>query len=414
MGTPASALPPAGFFQRHRLPLLVFALSLSVFAATSADRMLKQSQAPHFVYLADAMLHGQFENRVKPPNDNDWITFEGKTYVSFPPVPAVLMMPFVAVFGLSFNDVLFTLPFAALNVLLMFLVLRLLVREGVSTLSDRENLWLTVLFGFGTVHYSSAVMGEVWFTAHIIGLSLTLSYILCATRARRPFLAGLFLVLAFDTRVNVAFTAGYFLLQLFFPRRENGAFAAGSTREIAKRAAWFFLPVVVVGGLQMIMNYVRFHSLFEFGHSYLGGPAGNRIREHGLYAYHYLEWNLKAMLIKLPIATKQFPYIGYDPDGMSIFITTPLFIKLFWPCKRPWIYPILWATAVPALLPGLFYQNSGYVQFGYRFALDVVPYLIMLLASGGLKINKSAKTLIVIGIIVNLIGALAFKRAGPI
>ena len=36
-------------------------------------------------------------------------------YVSFPPFPAVLMLPFVALRGLLFNDVLFTALWAALN-----------------------------------------------------------------------------------------------------------------------------------------------------------------------------------------------------------------------------------------------------------------------------------------------------------
>jgi hypothetical protein len=123
----------------------------------NANRLLKQSAGPHFVYQADALLHGQFENRMPAPNDNDWIRYEGKTYVCFPPAPAVLMMPLVAIFGIHFNDVLFTLPFAALNVLLMFLILQMLVREKLSGMSLKDNLWLTALFGFGTVHYSCSV-----------------------------------------------------------------------------------------------------------------------------------------------------------------------------------------------------------------------------------------------------------------
>ncbi len=126
----------------------IFVMALLLLAATSADRMLRQSQAPHFVYQAEAFLHGQLHLRVPPPNDNDWIVYGGKHYVSFPPVPAVLMMPLVALFGLKFNDVLFTIPFAALNVMLMFMVLELLRRENFSSLGRRENLWLTALFGF--------------------------------------------------------------------------------------------------------------------------------------------------------------------------------------------------------------------------------------------------------------------------
>lgn len=402
------------WFRRHSLEVSIFVLALAVFAATSADRMLKQSRAPHFVYLADSFLHGQGHLRVPPPNNNDWVKFEGKTWVTFPPTPAVFMMPFVAIFGLGFNDVLFTLPWAALNVVLMFLVLQMLSADGVSPMSQKDNLWLSALFGFGTVHFSCAVLGEVWFTAQIMGVTFTLAYILAAYRTRHPLLAGIFLALAFDTRVNLAFTVGFFLLQLYFPRMDDGRWAAGSFRNLVKKLLWFALPILMVGIAQMLFNYVRFHNVFEFGHSYLSGPAGNRMKEHGMFAYHYLEWNLRALLIRLPIILPHFPWIGYNPDGLSIFITTPIFMRLFWPKAKPWLYPILWAACVPALLMPLFYQNSGYVQFGYRFSLDITPYLIMLLAVGKLPMNRWTKFWILVGVAINLAGAIALKRSGAI
>ncbi len=402
-----------GWFSRHKFELILFAVALGLFAATSADRMLEQSAGPHFVYQADAFLHGQAHLRVPPPNNNDWIKFEGKWYVSFPPVPAVAMMPFVAIFGLEFNDVLFTLPFAALNVVLMFVLLGLLSKEGLSPMSRTDNLWLAGLFGFGTVHYPCAVLGEVWFTAQIMGVTFTLAYAIAGFRARHPLLAGIFLALAFDTRVNLAFSVGYFVLQLVYPRVE-GRIASGSWGQAAKKLALFSAPILVVGTAQMVFNYVRFHQVFEFGHVYLSGPAGTRIKQHGMFAFHYLEWNLRAMLLRLPITLKEFPWVGYNADGMSIFITTPLFMRLFWPKQKPWLYPILWATAVPALLVPLFYQNSGYVQFGYRFSLDVTPYLIMLLAVGRVPMNRWTKALILVGVAVCLAGAIAFKRSGPI
>ena len=47
---------------------------------------------------------------------------ETKYFMSFPPFPAVAMMPFYAIWGYGFNDVLFTVLNAALNALLMFLL----------------------------------------------------------------------------------------------------------------------------------------------------------------------------------------------------------------------------------------------------------------------------------------------------
>ncbi len=392
------------------MELVIFLASLAAFCAASGDRLLRQSQGPHFVYQADAFLHGRLDVR-KPPNNNDWIQYRGKHYVCFPPVPAVLMIPFVAMFGIGFNDVLFTIPFAALNVVLMFRLLQMLSAIGQSPLGRKENLWLAALFGFGTVHYSAAVIGEVWFTAHIVGLTFTMGYLLCATGARRPLLAGSFLALAFDTRVNLAFTSVYFAWQLFGRLKLRDG---SSVKRFLRDGFLFSLPILAVGALQMWMNFARFGNPFEFGHSYIGGPAGKRIAKHGLFDYHYLWWNLSTMLCGLPKLLDRWPYVAYDPNGMSIFITTPVLVYLFWPKQKPSLYAPLWSAAVAGLLPALFYQNSGYVQFGYRFALDVMPYLIMILACGALEMTKTKKVLVCISIAINLIGALAFKRAGPV
>jgi hypothetical protein len=60
----------------------------------------------------------------------------------------------------------------------------------------------------------------------------------------------------------------------------------------------------------------------------------------------------------------------------------------------------------------LCYQNSGWIQFGYRFALDYIVLLVLLLAVGGRPINHWTKALIVIGVLINLFGAVTFQRFG--
>src|ERR1041384_8757675 len=74
------------------------------------------SQFPYYNYLADALLHGQLYLRLNPPTTHDLSPFQGHLYLYWPPVPAILLMPFVAIFGVQFSDILFTLGVAALNV----------------------------------------------------------------------------------------------------------------------------------------------------------------------------------------------------------------------------------------------------------------------------------------------------------
>jgi len=72
---------------------------------------------------------------------------------------------------------------------------------------------------------------------------------------------------------------------------------------------------------------------------------------------------------------------------------------------------MLWLTVACVAVWPLVYQNSGWIQFGYRFSLDYMVLLVLLLALSGRALGRVARTLIVLGIAVNLFGAVTFHRA---
>ena len=63
--------------------------------------------------------------------------------------------------------------------------------------------------------------------------------------------------------------------------------------------------------------------------------AGADIRAHGLFSFHYLPRNLWSAFLLLPSVDLRPLRIGYDPNGMSLFVTTPLFALLLFPRYRP-------------------------------------------------------------------------------
>jgi hypothetical protein len=399
--------------QRFRLPLLLFVGSFVVFCIFSGPRLLHQSFAPHFVYQADAFLHGQLSLTVPPPNFEDWAKVGDKWYVSFPPFPAVLMMPFVAVAGFQLNDVLFTVFFAGLNVALFFLVLEQLRLRGDSGRSQRENMILALFFAFGTVNFYCSLRGEVWFTAEVIGVTLTCLYILAAHRARHPAWAGFFFAAATLTRTPLLFSGIYFFLELLMPNGKWEPEALSQRRrEILRKALQFLVPALALGIPMALMNYARFGSFSDFGHDRLFNNRVNAdIERWGLFNYRYLERNLHAAFTRLPVlATRPGqPPIGFDFDGLSLFVTTPLFFLLLWPVVRPRLHRLIWLTVAVVSIPGFFYQNTGWRQFGYRFSLDYTPYLFMLIAIGGRRSSNWFWFLGLAGVLVNIWGAIAFQ-----
>jgi hypothetical protein len=402
----------------HRVDLLLFGFSLFAYVLSSGSLLARQSQAPHFVWQADAFLHGQLHLTARPPNLNDWVFERGRWYVSFPPFPALLMMPFVAFQGLAFNDVAFTLPFAAANVALLYRLFRRVQEFEGGARSEWDHAVLALVFAFGTVAWSCSIRGEVWFTAEVIGLTCTLLYLHAALRAKHPVLAGTALACGTLCRTPIAFSAVFFLLEAVLDGgrldRSNLRAALGDAQRLKKagqRLALFAAPVAAIAATMAWMNHVRFGNPAEFGHSHLYANRVNRdIREYGLFSLHYLGRNLRSAFLLLPKIELQPFRLAYDPNGMSLLVTTPLFALLLFPRERPRLWRILWITLAAVALPGFLYQNNGWQQFGFRFSLDYTPYLILLLALSGRALDGVFWLLAAIGVAVNAWGAAVFNR----
>jgi hypothetical protein len=443
-----------GWLRGWRGFLIVYLVFAGAYLGASSGRLRQHSIYNHYVYLAEGWLHGRLALAGQPPNENDWAkvdvfklrdgrelkgTYGSKTggpadrfyplrgqsetvpeseivsrssirYVSFPPFPAVLMTPFVAIWGLQFNDVLFTALWAALNPALLFLLLGSMRRRGLSKRTVTDDLWLTVLLGVGSVYYYCAVIGQVWFTALIVAVTLSIGYVWASLGAERPALAGLFVALGFATRPP------WLVVPLFLWEavRVSGGWAALRTsagwRALAPRLVRFSVPIATIGAVLAWHNWARFQNPFEFGHKFLNIGWQERIARYGLFNYHFLSRNLAAALVLLPRIMTKAPYVKISHHGMSLLVTSPNLGYTVMPQERTHLTKPLWLTIAAVAIPSLLYQNSGYIQFGYRFSLDYMVYFVVLLAIGNRPFTRTFKGLIVVAFAINLFLAIVFDR----
>lgn len=400
--------------------IIVFIAALVVFAAVSGDRLRTHSSDNHYVYLADCLLNGRLHLDGKPPHLNDWAKFQDKWFVSFPPAPGVLMLPFVAVFGLEFNDRLFTLFFSALGPALLFFLLQTLNTMGRIRRKPWELYAISAIYAFGTVYFFAAVQGSVWYTAHMVGSGFLILYVLLSLGGRHPALAGLCLGVAAACRPTFLFAFPFFLFEAFHSDEKKGAHGlltwlrlsipTASPGKMAKKIVFFGLPVAVIIALLMVMNWARFENPFEFGHAHLQIRWSGRIAKWGLFHYHYLSRNLAVAFTLLPWISREAPYIGISTHGLAIWATTPMLFWILWPKERDVFYSALALTAIAIAIPNLLYQNSGWVQFGYRFSLDYMVFLMIMLAAGERKFGKLFIALTLFSFAINLFGAITFNR----
>jgi hypothetical protein len=381
----------------HYTPLRLFVVFLAIYAIAAGTSLNRHSLAPHFVYLAESFLHSHLDLLHVPTPPYDLTPFEGHWYVSFPPLPALLMLPLVALRGLTVSDIAFSVVLGALNISLFYAVL---ARLGIG--NSRFRTWLCVLLELGTPLWYCAALGSVWYTAHVVAVTCLCLYALEVMGQNRPTLAGLWLGLGFLARAPVLLA---FPLSLV-----PGLRKASSFRETAR-----FLLLLALGAAPALLgqaayNEARFGSPLEFGYRWMNSPGAllERQATWGQFSLHFLPENLYTLLIRPPHVSLAPLHIEPDPWGMGLLLTCPaLLLTLPTPARADECCLGLWLSIILVQLPSLLYFNTGSYQFGYRFALDWMPLGILLVALGtGDKLRWWGKALIIASALMHLWGVL--------
>ena len=379
---------------------VVYWLSNRMFDATRGD----------FFYLADAFLHGRVWLDVRL-GFQDVIVRDGHILVPFAPFPAIALMPVVALFGPVVTDQWETGINAALAASTVGLAWWFCARAGVRSLVDR--FFLVALLGFSTQIWWVTTRGGVWHTGQLIATILTLGCLIELWGSRRAWLIGLLAGAAFLTRAPLAFAIPFYALLLAGDR-------VWEPRRWPWRA-WFGLAAGVVPSLLFFFwyNAARFGSPFESGYALALLPDWLEAqRRLGLFSTAHIRMNIDYLFLKVPTITGQFPFFQPDGLGMSIFITSP---GLLYAARARWRESRSWWLAGAALLvliPTLLYYGGGWLQYGYRYALDSIPFVWALCALaavrdadrlatvgiGGSAIGAGWKILIMFGVLVGLGG----------
>lgn len=258
-------------------------------------------------------------------------------------------------------------------------------------INKRISLLLTFLFGFGTVYYSAVILGTIWFFAHVVAIIFVLLSLIEFFGKKRGFLIGLCLGLAALSRQATILGILFFLLLL--PKKQN-----------------FYLLLGLVPPLlfQAIFNYLRFGNPLESGYllqNWYSSVQADDIAKYSFFNPAYLPKHLYIMFFKGPEFINEFPYLKPDPQGMAILLTTPAFLIAFLAPIKEKIVKFSFLATFAIIIPAVFYTATGWVQFGYRYTLDFLPFLFIPLALAYSQKPTLAKTfLIFISILINILG----------
>lgn len=385
--------------RRVHAALLIAAYAATIYWLTSFQF---SSLRWDFYFLADALLHGRLDVAYPPPGAIDTVTVGGRVYLPFAPFPAVLFMPLVALVGplglIPFEPLINSL-LSALDVALCWVLL-----SRIGSLPHRTRLWLVMLFALSTPLWWITTRGGVWHTSQIVATGITLIGLLEVTGRRRWWVLGLVAATGFLTRAPLLFA-----VPLWAAAAYVGASPDHRRRQLARRAAPAF-AVLAMAGLAIVVafayNAARFGSPLESGYGLaVLAPQLEGTREHGLFSLAYVPRNLDLLLTRLPVPAPPPLFLLPDGFGLSLFIASPgLLLALFADFRRR-LFVACGLTAIAVLVPSLLYYGGGWYQVGFRYFLDSIPFVMVLVASGAARVFGPVwKLLIGIGILVGFYG----------
>lgn len=317
-------------------------------------------------------------------------------YSYFGPFPSIFLMPFVALFGRVPQYIL-----GIFSMSICFITAYSLSKKF--KFSRIDSLWLSLFFVFSTVLFSSSVMNISAFQVEAFGVPFVLLALNEYFGRKRGFLIGIFLSLAILTRVTLLFAFSFFLIEFLQKRLDRKHFVVILIP--------FFISLILLASY----NDRRFHSIFETGYSYnriLGAFPLSENLKHGVVSVSHIPANLYNFLVKSPEPLMdgkygfhlKFPYLTASPWGMAIWWTSPLFLLLIFRFRKSRYTLSAASAAILLSLPVITYYSIGFVQFGYRYALDFLPFLfLILLPCLSPRLSKTAIILITAGVLFNLL-----------
>ena len=381
-----SRLLPNRWFQAASIAVVVFAIYLATSKGSTAY--------DQYVRLADAFLHGRLYLLDAP----DWLElarYGDKAYVINPPAPVLFLLPWVAIWGVSTNQVIVSMLIAS-GAVGLFWVAATQLRWGL-----HFKLAIVMLLAFGTNLWWAATEGSMWTLPHVSAVFFLMAALVETTGKNRPWLVGLLVGLAGLSRLPVFLVFPFYAYTVGHGSKDR--------RTMVRRLMVFRIALAALGVLYLLYNYGRYGTFAEQGY-YHPQYASQSWFANGRFDIGYIPRHINAILFQTPVFKDEFPYFKPSLMGLGLFFTTPALLYAF---RMSWT-GLTSAALAGVVLAGILltmHGTTGWTQFGYRYSIDVLPLLVILVASGmHHSLDKLKISVILLCCFINLWGTLSFHK----
>ena len=321
-----------------------------------------------------------------PPDTLDTATVAGKTFLVISPLPLVPFALF-APFPPLWEAARWAIP-ASFGIGAAWLMLPLARRYGPG---GTTTLWLATLGAFGTLLWTLAIKGNFYYLAQVQAMFFSLIALIEWRGRRRAWVVAVALGLSGLARPTTLLAAIPFGVALLLESRDR-----------VRTAIAFGLPLLATVGLTALYDAARFGSPFETGYgiSTLHRPTLIDARAKGVFSLRHIPQNLYYLFLRGFDHVSRFPFFAPDSFGHSILLTTPAVLIAVSAGIRSRTVVLLWSATILIAIPLLlYYGGGGFTTYGYRYALDLMPFVLALVAIGaGYHFGRLEKLLMVMSV----------------
>jgi len=321
-----------------------------------------------------------------PPGTLDTATVAGRTFLVISPLPLV---PFVlfAPFPPLWEAARWMIP-AAFGMGAAWLMLPLARRYGPG---GTTTLWLATLGAFGTLLWTLAIKGNFYYLAQVQAMFFCLIALIEWRDRRRAWVIAVALGLSGLARPTTLLAAIPFGIALL-----------AESRDRVRTSIAFGLPLLATVGLTALYDLARFGSPVETGYgiSTLQRPSLIDARAKGVFSLRHVPQNLYYLFLRGFDHVSRFPFFAPDSYGHSILLTTPAVLIAVSAGIRSRTVVVLWSATILIAIPLLlYYGGGGFTTYGYRYALDLMPFVLALVAIGAChQFGRLEKLLVVLSV----------------
>jgi hypothetical protein len=241
---------------------------------------------------------------------------------------------------------------------------------------------------------------------------LWLALLEAVTRGRL-LLVGLAIGGAFLSRLPTIGAAAFFIVLEWERITPFGCAPRAARAANAWRGVQFGAGLLAGIAAAALYNQARFGSPTQFGYALIPGLMAEPIYRHGWMSLRYIPLRLEDMLLAMPRFRADWPFAIPRVYAMAFWVTTPAFAIIAFARWRSRLAVASAAAILCTCAPILLHGGPGYFQFGFRYSLDFMPFLMLLVASGMRgRVTPWHQALIVLSIAINLWGVIMINRFG--